>query len=80
MTAHGLLERDEGPGAADLVLDGLGAETADPPPAMPLPYAGDVRRRALLHEPAAVARRELHLHRRGVSPVYHRRRHDRERI
>jgi hypothetical protein len=45
--------------AAELLADRVPAQAADPPPAVPRAHARDVRRRALLREPAALARHLL---------------------
>lgn len=62
VTGERFLAGDEAAGAADFIFDGLGAETADPPPVVALPHPDDVGRRALLQQTAALAARELHLH------------------
>lgn len=56
------LGRGDGPLAPDLVAHRLGAEAADPAAQVLGAHRRDVRRRALLREPAALALGRLHLH------------------
>lgn len=53
------LAGDSPAGADDFVFDCLGAEAADPPSVVPLPHEDDVRRRALLQQPTALAAGEV---------------------
>ena len=61
MAVEGLLGGDERAGARGLVLDGLGAEAADPAAVVALAHAGDVGERAVLGEAARRALHALHL-------------------